>query len=198
MTIIESIQSLLGRRSQDSAGNIPRIKITGVPSIPAWSLQLLTGVLLFLGVWIATGWMLPTPASILLGLTAVLAGSNLVRVTFLTPMVMIAATLLFFIAPVGTDISWRSFALIGLSSVIFRLYTLLSLVARSTDIALSVVWRQTKIWAVLMGFAAAVLILLHLLSGTTTFTNVWLYLAALALAVLGTLSAISLYSVRRP
>lgn len=41
----------------------------------------------------------PAPASIILGLTVILTVSNLVRVTVMTPIAMVSATVLFLISP---------------------------------------------------------------------------------------------------
>lgn len=197
MKVSDVTQAVMGRRSRAHNGDVPQIKVGSVRFVPAWLLQLLSAALLLLGVWLATGWMLPAPASIVLGLTVVLAVTNLVRVTFMTPMIMVGATVLFLISPAGSAIGWRAYALVGLAIAIFRLYTLLSLVTRNTDVALGVLREQTKIWAVLVSPAALILLLLQFLSGVTSGNNAWLYWAAAALATLGVLSGVKLYRVGR-
>lgn len=192
------ISELLRLRHGQASAGVPQIKVATVRFVPGWLLQLLCAVLLYLGVWTATGWMLDVPASMILGLTAVLAVTNLVRVTVLTPVVLLSATALFLITPAGGEVNWRMFVLVALTAAVFRLYVLLTLATRTTDIALSVVWEQTKLWAVLVSPAALILVLLLLLNGTEPGTNAWLYVAAVALAALGILSGISLYPVRRP
>ncbi|XBH22708.1 hypothetical protein V5R04_05670 [Jonesiaceae bacterium BS-20] len=197
ITMSEATRAVMGRRSKANNGDVPQIKVGSVRFVPAWSLQLLSATLLLLGMWLATGWMLPAPTSIILGLTVILAVSNLVRVTVMTPIAMVGATVLFLISPAGNAIGWRTYALLGLTIAAVRLYTLLSLVARKTDVALGVLREQTIIWAVLVAPAALILLLLQLLSGVTSGNNAWLYWAAAALATLGVVVGIRAYRVGR-
>ena len=174
-----------------------KIEVNAGPLVPAWVIFGFYGVACTAGSWIATGWMLTGLAITLTLIVAVSAFSSPWRFSSFPAFCALALSALYLAVPVGEIVSWRSYILVALVTAAFRLFAILSLVSRKTEIAMPVLWQQVRIWAALVASAFVILLLLQVGTQGSQTNQAWMYLAAGAVTLVAVISGRSLKDSKR-
>lgn len=173
------------------------IEVNSGPLVPAWILFGFYGAACTAALWLATAWMLTGISMTITIIGAISAFSGPWRFSSFPAFSALAFTALCFAVPAGQELSWRSFVLIALVTAAFRLFAILSLVSRKTEIVMTVLWQQVRIWAALVASAFVILILLQVGTQGSQTNQAWMYLAAGSLILVAVISALSLKDSKR-